>query len=199
MLHLELRRPGVTLALLWEEYRARQPAGYGYSWFCERYRAWAGRLSPTMRQTHVAGEKMFVDFAGQTVEVTELASGEVRQAQIFVAVLGASNYTYAEARWTQSLPDWVGAHGHAFGFFGGVPRQTVYDYVTGHIIARARARSRPVAGGRRDMPAHRKTRQIGPQILAAPAHTGSLRAVAGLGAQPLDDAARRRSGLSLAM
>ena len=134
MLHLELRRPGVTLALLWEEYRARQPAGYGYSWFCERYRAWAGRLSPTMRQTHVAGEKMFVDFAGQTVEVTELASGEVRQAQIFVAVLGASNYTYAEARWTQSLPDWVGAHGHAFGFFGGVPRQTVPDYVTGHII-----------------------------------------------------------------
>ena len=127
MLHLELRRPSVTLALLWEEYRARQPEGYGYSWFCERYRAWAGRLSPTMRQTHVAGEKMFVDFAGQTVEVTELASGEVRQAQIFVAVLGASNCTYAEARWTQSLPDWVGAHGHAFGFFGGVPRQTVCD------------------------------------------------------------------------
>src|SRR6476620_3442140 len=80
-----------------------------------------------MRQTHVAGEKMFVDFAGQTVEVTELASGEVRQAQIFVAVLGASNYTYAEARWTQSLHDWVGAHGHAFGLFNGVPRQTVCD------------------------------------------------------------------------
>jgi transposase len=76
-----------------------------------------------MRQTHVAGEKMFVDFAGQTVEVTDLASVEVRQAQIFVAVLGASNYTYAEARWTQSLPDWVGAHAHAFGFFGGVPER----------------------------------------------------------------------------
>ena len=122
MLHLELRRQGVTVALLWEEYRARQPEGYSYSWFCDRYRAWAGRLSPTMRQTHVAGEKMFVDYAGQTVEVVDPASGEVREAQIFVAVLGASSCTYAEATWTQSLPDWVGAHAHAFGFFGGVPR-----------------------------------------------------------------------------
>jgi transposase len=113
MLHLELRRQGVTVALLWEEYRARQPDGYSYSWFCERYRAWSGRLSPTMRQTHVAGEKMFVDYA--------------RQAQIFVAVLGAASCTYAEATWTQSLPDWVGAQAHAFGFFGGVPRQTVCD------------------------------------------------------------------------
>jgi transposase len=126
-IHLELRRPGVTLALLWEEYRARHPKGYGYSWFCQGYRGWARRLSPTLRQTHVAGEKMFVDYSGQTVEVIDGRTGEVREAEIFVAVLGASNYSYAEASWTQGLPDWVGAHARAFQFFGGVPRQTICD------------------------------------------------------------------------
>src|SRR5580693_8974869 len=95
--HRELRRPGVTLMLLWEEYRASEPGGYCYSRWCELYRAWEGRLSPTMRQSHpAAGERMFVDFDGR--------SGEIRQAQIFVAVMGASSYTYAEASWTQSLP-----------------------------------------------------------------------------------------------
>ncbi len=129
--HLELRRPGVTLSLLWEEYRARHARslaeGYGYSWFCQHYRRWAGRLSPTLRQTHVLGEKMFVDFSGKTVEIIDGRSGEIREAQVFVAVLGASSYTYAEATWTQGLPDWVGAHVNAFRFFGGVPRQIVCD------------------------------------------------------------------------
>jgi hypothetical protein len=94
--HRELRRPGVTLMLLWEEYRAANPGGYQYSRWCELYRAWEGRLSPTMRQVHPAGERLFVDFAGQTVEVTDPGTGEVRAAQVFVAVLGASNYTYGD-------------------------------------------------------------------------------------------------------
>jgi transposase len=93
-LHAELRRPGVTLLLLWEEYRAGQPEGYGYSRFCDLYREWRAGISPTMRQTHVAGERLFVDYAGQTVPITDPLSGEVRQAQIFVAALGALNYTY---------------------------------------------------------------------------------------------------------
>lgn len=80
-----------------------------------------------MRQTHPAGERLFVDYAGQTVEVADAATGEVRVAQVFVAVLGASNYTYAEATWTQTLPDWVGAHVRALAFLGGVPRQVVPD------------------------------------------------------------------------
>src|SRR5215469_11719141 len=125
--HHELRRPGVTLMLLWEEYRQDQPDGYGYSRWCELYRAWEGRLSPTMRQAHPAGERMFVDYAGQTMDVIDPGTGEVRPAQIFVAVMGASNYTYAEATATQSLPDWIGAHVRALTFMGGVPAQLVPD------------------------------------------------------------------------
>lgn len=125
--HHELRRPGVTLMLLWEEYRQREPDGYGYSRWCELYRAWEGRLSPTMRQAHPAGERMFVDYAGQTVDLIDAKTGEVRPAQIFVAVMGASNYTYAEATATQSLPDWIGAHVRALAFMGGVPAQLVPD------------------------------------------------------------------------
>jgi len=125
--HRELRRPNVTLALLWEEHRAAAPDGFGYSWFCDLYREWAGRLKPTLRQVHPAGERLFVDFAGSTMAVTEGASGEVRQAAIFVAVLGASSFTFACAVWSQALPDWVGAHVRAFGYFGGVARQLVSD------------------------------------------------------------------------
>ncbi len=102
--HHELRRPGVTLMLLWEEYRQATPDGYGYSRWCELYRGWEGRLSPTMRQSHPAGERMFVDYAGQTVELFDGRTGEIRAAQVFVAVMGASSYTYAEASWTQTLP-----------------------------------------------------------------------------------------------
>ena len=125
--HRELRRPNVTLALLWEEYRAAAPDGFGYSWFCDLYREWAGRLKPTLRQVHPAGERLFVDFTGSTVAVVERADGEARQAEIFVAVLGASSFTYACAVWSQALPDWVGAHVRAFGYFGGVARQLVSD------------------------------------------------------------------------
>jgi len=125
--HRELRRPGVTLQLLWEEHRSAQPEGYGYSRFCELYQSWKGRLSPTMRQTHVAGERLFVDYAGTTLEVIDGTSGEVITAQLFVAALGASNYTYAEATWTQGLADWIGSHTRAFAFFGGVPAMVVSD------------------------------------------------------------------------
>jgi transposase len=125
--HRELRRPGVTLQLLWEEHRGVHPDGYGYSRWCELYRSWERRLSPTMRQLHVAGERMFVDYAGTPLEVVDGTTGEVRACQLFVAVLGASNYTYAEATFTQRLADWIGAHVRAFAFFGGVTAQIVSD------------------------------------------------------------------------
>ena len=116
----ELKRKGVTLFLLWEEYKSTHPNGFQYSWFCQHYRAYAGKLDLVMRQTHRAGETMFVDYAGQTVPVVNRDTGELREAQIFVAVLGASSYTFARASWTQSLPDWIDAHCRAFTFFGGV-------------------------------------------------------------------------------
>lgn len=126
--HRELRRKGVTLSLVWEEYRAAHPDdGYGYSRFCELYRRWEGRLSPTMRQHHFAGERVFVDYCGDPLEVIDGATGEVRQAQVFVGVLGASNYTYVEATWTQALPDWIASHTRMLAFFGGVPGQLVSD------------------------------------------------------------------------
>lgn len=95
--HSGLRRKGVTLDLLWQEYKAEQTDGFQYSAFCEHYRRWRQHLSLSMRQTHTPGERLFIDYAGPTVEIIEMHSGEIRQAQIFVAVLGASNYTYIEA------------------------------------------------------------------------------------------------------
>jgi transposase len=129
VVHRELRRPNMTLALLWEEYRTGPGAldGFGYSWFCDLYREWVSRLKPTLRQVHTAGERVFVDFAGHTMEVIDGATGEIRSAEVFVAVLGASNYTYAEATWTQSLADWIGAHVRMLAFIGGVPGQIVSD------------------------------------------------------------------------
>jgi transposase len=132
--HRELRRPNVTLALLWEEYRAGAPDGFGYSWFCDLYRGWAGRLKPTMRQVHLAGEKLFVDFAGRTAEVIDGLTGQIIPVQIFVGVLGASSFTYAEAVWSQKLPDWIAAHVRAFAYFGGAARQTVSDNLKAGII-----------------------------------------------------------------
>ena len=126
-IHAELRRPGVTLALLWQEYRLAHPQGYQYSWFCDHYRAWQGRLDVVMRQEHRAGEKLFVDYAGQTVPVIDRHSGEIRQAQVFVAVLGASSYTFAEATWSQQLPDWLGSHARCFAFLDGVTEIVVPD------------------------------------------------------------------------
>ena len=125
--HSELKRKSVTLFLLWQEYRATHADGFRYSWFCHQYREWAGRLDLVMRQEHLAGEKCFVDYAGQTVPVTDRHTGEIRQTQIFVAVLGASNYTYCEATWSQSLPDWIGSHVRMLDAFGAAPVMLVPD------------------------------------------------------------------------
>jgi transposase len=127
-IHQELRRPGVTLLLLWEEYKALRPDnGYQYSRFCELYRDWARLIDVTMRQHHKAGEKLFVDYAGDRLYVTDPQTGQKCPTQLFVAVLGASNFTYAEASWTQSALDWAGAHVRAFEYFGGVPTLVVPD------------------------------------------------------------------------
>src|SRR5205807_4666497 len=103
------------------------PEGLQYSWFCQAYRAWASKLDLVMRQSHRAGEKLFVDYAGQGIPVVNSHSGEVHDVAIFVAVLGASNSTYAEATWTQSLPDWIGSHVRTFAALGGVPEIVVPD------------------------------------------------------------------------
>ena len=121
----ELRRPGVTRMLLWEEYRAAHPEGFAYTWFCTHYEAWKGRVRPTMRQTHVGGEKVFVDFAGDTIDVIDPVTGEVRAMKLFVAAMGASNYTYAEAVASEGLEDWILAHIRMFAFLGGVPNAVV--------------------------------------------------------------------------
>jgi transposase len=123
----ELKHKGVTLFLLWQEYKAATPEGFQYSWFCQAYRAWASKLNLVMRQSHRAGEKLFVDYAGQGIPVVNAQTGEVHEGALFIAVLGASNYTYVEATWTQSLPDWIGSHVRAFVALGGVPEIVVPD------------------------------------------------------------------------
>lgn len=126
--HKELQsRKNVTLNLLWQEYKEQNPDGYQYSWYCHAYREWAARLDVVMRHEHRAGEKMFVDYAGQTVPVIDRETGEIHKAQIFVAVLGASSYTYAEATLSQQVEDWIGSHVRAFSFFGGVTEAIVPD------------------------------------------------------------------------
>lgn len=126
-IHTELRRKSVTRRLLWLEYREAHPDGYGYSYFCELYRLWAQKLDPPMRLSHKAGEKVFVDYAGQTVRIVDPETGEIREVHIFVATMGASSYTYAEAQWTEDLPNWIGGHVRALDFFGGVPEIIVPD------------------------------------------------------------------------
>ena len=123
----ELRRKSVTLKLLWTEYRERHADGYGYSQFCELYRKWLQKLDPPMRLTHKAGEKLFVDYAGETVPIVNPETGEIIQAEIFVTVLGASNYTYAEAQASQDKANWIGGHVRALFFLGGVPQLIVPD------------------------------------------------------------------------
>jgi transposase len=124
----ELKRKGVTKLLLWQEYRQRHPDdGYSYAQFCHRYRVWLGCQQRSMRQVHRAGEKLFVDYCGPTMAIVNPDTGEYRETQIFVAVLGASNYTFACASWSQKQADWLNAHVKAFEFFGGVPELVVPD------------------------------------------------------------------------
>jgi transposase len=125
---VELSRKGMTRQLLWEEYAERHPKNhYSYSRFTVLYRAWHKKQRISMRQIHRAGEKLFVDYAGLTLKIIDSATGEERAAQVFVCVLGASSYTYAEATWTQRLPDWIGSHIRAFEFYDGVPEVVVPD------------------------------------------------------------------------
>jgi len=126
-LYHELKRKGVTLHLLWDEYKQKCPEGYQYSFFCEHYRRWLRTQEVSLRQHHRAGEKLFVDYAGQTIPIHDPSTGTITQAQIFIACLGASSYTYAEATLSQSLPDWIQAHVNTFEFLGGVPEILVPD------------------------------------------------------------------------
>lgn len=126
-IYKERKKPGVTLQLLWEEYRGNFPNGYSYSQFCDLFQEFVRALPVTMRQTHKAGEKLFIDYSGKKPEVVIRETGEIRQAELFVAVLGASDYTFAEATWTQSLPDWIASHVRALHYFGGVPALLVPD------------------------------------------------------------------------
>ena len=126
--HQELRRAGVTRHLLWEEYTQTYPnSSYSYAQYCILYQNWASKQKRSMRQIHKAGDKLFVDYAGQTVPIVDGSTGEIHPAQVFVAVLGASNYIYREATGSQSLPDWLGSHARCFEFIGGVPKLVVPD------------------------------------------------------------------------
>ena len=156
LIHQELKRKGVTKQLLWQEYRERYPDdGYSYAQFCHRYKAWVGCQKRSMRQLHRAGEKLFVDYCGPTMDVVNPDTGEVRSAQIFVAVLGASNYTFACAHWSQKQADWLDAHIKAFEFFGGVPEIVVPDNLKSAV-------SKP----------HRYTPELNPSYAQLAAHYG---------------------------
>ncbi len=159
----ELKRKGVTLQLLWLEYKTQHPDGYQYTQFCEHYRTWAATLEPALRQVHVAGERVFVDYAGPTMPVFDRSSDEERAAQVFVSALGASHLLYAEATWTQTLPDWIGAHVRMLDYYGGVPALIVPDNASALVrhpvhadcradrhpknLARLRARTECVSAG----------------------------------------------------
>jgi len=137
-IHQELKRKGMTLQLLWEEYAEAHPEHYSYSRFTVLYRTWRGAQQLSMRQVHLAGEKLFVDYCGPTLPVVDPRTGAIRTAQVFVAVLGASSYTYAEATWSQSLPDWLNAHARTFSFLGGVPRVVIPDNLKSAVIKACR-------------------------------------------------------------
>jgi len=126
-LYREMKKKSVTLQLLWYEYKQANPDGYQYSQFCNLYRQWVKKLDLTLKQEHRAGEKLFIDYAGQTVSIVDPKTGEITEAQIFVATLGASNYTFAEASLAQDLPSWIKSHIHAFEFFGAIPEILVPD------------------------------------------------------------------------
>jgi transposase len=137
-LHVELRKVGVTLQLLHLEYLEQHPNGYRYSRFCDVYRQWLLRRGPTMRQTHEAGAKVFVDYSGKKPHIVDQATGEVVEVELFVAVLGATNLTYAEATRTQRVTDFIGSHVRALAFFGGVPHAIVPDQLKSGVTTACR-------------------------------------------------------------
>ena len=130
-----LRKKGMTRLLLWQQYRAANPDGYSYTRYCEMFHDWRGAQGLSMRQSHLAGEKVFVDYAGVTVDIVNPVTGEIRDAHVFVAALGASHYTYAEACWTQGLEDWVMAHVRMLHYFGGCPEIVVPDNLKAGVMS----------------------------------------------------------------
>jgi transposase len=126
-IHEKLKKKGMTLALLWERYKTDNPSGFQYSHFCELYREWERKIDVVMRQTHRAGEKLFSDFAGSTLPVTNPRTGEVAQAHLFVAALGASSFTYVEAFWSENCEAWCMGHANAFTYMNGVTEIIVPD------------------------------------------------------------------------
>ena len=136
--HQELRRTGVTLRLLWEEYGAEHSAGYRYSGFCKLYHRWTHKLAPSMRQAHRAGEKVFVDYSGKRPFIVNRRTGEHTPVELFVGALGASSYVYAEATPDQTLPSWVGAHVRMLEFLGGCPELFVPDNLRSGITTACR-------------------------------------------------------------
>jgi len=137
-LHAERKKPGVTLELLHLEYLEKQPDGYRYTQFCEHYRAWLSKRGLTMRQEHKAGEKLFVDYSGKKPHLVDPKTGEVTEVELFVAVLGASNYTFAEATLTQRGPDFIASHVRAFRFLGGVTGALVPDQLKSGVTVACR-------------------------------------------------------------
>jgi len=131
--HQEMKRKSVTLRLLWEELKEKNAQLCGYSQFCRHYGTWKQTMDLPMRQDHKAGEKVFVDYAGQTVPITDSKTGEIRQAQVFVATLGASNYSYAEASWGQTLPEWLSSHCRMFEYLGGVTELVIPDNLKSEV------------------------------------------------------------------
>jgi transposase len=137
-IHAERKKPGVTLELLHLEYLEKYPDGYRYTQFCERYREWLSRRGFTMRQEHIAGEKLYVDYAGKKPHIVDPNTGELIEVELFVAVLGASNYTYAEATRTQRGPDFIASHLRAFRELGGVPLAVVPDQLKSGVTLACR-------------------------------------------------------------
>lgn len=137
-IHGQLKGKGATLKVLHEEYAQDNPHALKLSQFCHRFRVWQKSLKRHLRQVHVAGERVFVDYAGPTIDIVDVATGAVRTAQIFVGVMGGSNYTYAEAHWSQKLPDWIGAHVRMFEFFGAVPHVIVCDNLKSAVTKASR-------------------------------------------------------------
>jgi len=134
----ERRKPGVTLALLHLEYLEQHPAGYRYTQYCEIYRRWLKHRGLSMRHVHRAGEKMFVDYSGKKPTIIDPTTGEATAVELFVAVLGASSYTYAEATRTQQVHDWIASHQRAFAFLGGVPEVVVCDQLKSGVTTPCR-------------------------------------------------------------
>jgi transposase len=137
-LHVERSKVGVTLELLHREYLERHPDGYRYTQFCDHYRAWAATRGLSMRQVHVAGEKVFVDYSGKKPSFIDLATGERVEAELFIAVMGVSNFTFAEATLSQSTPDWIASHARLFTFLGGVPAMVVPDQLKSGVAGSCR-------------------------------------------------------------